>query len=159
LDIAGATVEDQPPLDGVSLLPLIDGKMKERERPMGFWDYPEKGIGTPSHQWMTELLAAQEAGREPEDTWKLRLDAGEIKKRYSKTELPGHSALIDGDWKLHRIADATGSKVKYELYNLREDRAEENDVIANESDRTERMKAALGAWQRSVVGSLNGEDY
>jgi len=159
LDIAGATVEDQPPLDGVSLLPLIEGKMKDRGRSMGFWNYPEKGIGTPSHQWMTELLAAQKAGREPEDTWKLRLDAGEIKKRYSKTELPGHSALIDGDWKLHRIADATGSKVKYELYNLREDREEEDDVIAREPDRAERMKAALDAWQRSVVGSLNGEDY
>ena len=159
LDIAGATVEDQPPLDGVSLLPLIEGKMRKRARPMGFWDHPEKGIGTPSHQWMTELLAAQEAGREPEDTWKLRLDAGEIKKRYSETELPGHSAWIDGDWKLHRIADATGGKVKFELYNLREDREEKNDVIGSEPDRAERMKGALDAWQRSVVGSLNGEDY
>ncbi|NQT17243.1 MAG: sulfatase-like hydrolase/transferase [Planctomycetes bacterium] len=159
LDIAGATVEDQPPLDGVSLLPLIEGKMRKRARPMGFWDYPEKGIGTPSHQWMTELLAAQEAGREPEDTWKLRLDAGEIKKRYSETELPGHSAWIDGDWKLHRIADATGGKVKFELYNLLEDREEKNDVIGSEPDRAERMKAALDAWQRSVVGSLNGDDY
>jgi len=159
LDIAGATVEDQPPLDGVSLLPLIEGKMRKRARPMGFWDYPEKGIGTPSHQWMTELLAAQEAGREPEDTWKLRLDAGEIKKRYSETELPGHSAWIDGDWKLHRIAVATGGKVKFELYNLLEDREEKNDVIGSEPDRAERMKAALDAWQRSVVGSLNGDDY
>ena len=108
---------------------------------------------------MTELLAAQDAGQEPKDEWKLRLDAGEIKKRYSETELPGHSAWIDGDWKLHRIADASGAKVRYELYNLHKDRKEENDLIADEPDRAERMKAALDAWQRSVVGSLNGEDY
>jgi arylsulfatase A-like enzyme len=159
LDIAGATVDDQPPLDGISLLPLIDGKKKKRGRPMGFWDYPAKGIGTPSHQWMTELLAAQEAGQEPKDEWRLRLDAGEIKKRYSETELPGHSAWIDGDWKLHRIADASGGKVRYELYNLLKDREEENDLIADEASRAERMKAGLDAWQQSVVRSLNGEDY
>lgn len=160
LEIAGATVDDQPPLDGVSLLPLIDGKMKKRGRGMGFWDYPAKGIGVPSRQWMTELLAAQKAGQKTsDDDWRLRLDASEIKKQYSQTELPGHSAWIEGDWKLHRIADTTGAKVKYELYNLAEDRKEENDVAAHQPDRVEQMKAALDAWQQSVVGSLNGEDY
>lgn len=35
------------PLDGVSLLPLIEGKMTERPRPIGFWHYaPSKGKGT-----------------------------------------------------------------------------------------------------------------
>ena len=29
---------------------------------MGFWDYPAKGIGTPSANWMGELLTAQQAG-------------------------------------------------------------------------------------------------
>ena len=27
------------PLDGISLLPLIDGKMKQRPQPMGFWQF------------------------------------------------------------------------------------------------------------------------
>ena len=159
LEITGARLEDQPPLDGTSLVPLIEGRMTERPKPMGFWDYPTKGIGTPSRQWMTELLTAQQAGREPEDTWKLRLDAGKITTRYSETELPGHSAWIDGGWKLHRIADQTGSKVRFELYHLAEDREEKNDLYARQSERAERMKAALEAWQRSVIRSLNGADY
>ncbi len=159
LEIAGVTVEGQPPLDGISLVPLIEGKMTERPKPMGFWDYPEKGIGTPSHQWMTEVLTAQQAGGEPEEDWKLRLDAGTIAKRYSETELPGHSAWADGDWKLHRIADKTGRKVRFELYNLAEDREEENDLCAAQPDRAERLKAALEDWQRSVIRSLNGADY
>ena len=159
LEIVGVTMENQPPLDGISLVPLIKGKMTARPKPMGFWDYPQRGISTPSHQWMTELLTAQEAGREPEDTEKLRLDAGKITKRYSETELPGHSAWIDGDWKLHRIADNSGSKVKFELYQLAEDREEKNDLCAGQSDRAEKMKTALEAWQRSVIESLNGEDY
>jgi arylsulfatase A-like enzyme len=159
LEIAGVRVEDQPPLDGISLVPLIDGKMTERPKPMGFWDYPIKGIGVPSHEWMTEVLRAQQAGREPEPDWKLRLDAAKISEHYSETELPGHSAWIDGDWKLHRITDKTGGKVRFELYDLADDRQEKNDVFAEKPDRAAEMKAALEAWQRSVVGSLNGEDY
>jgi hypothetical protein len=49
--------------------------------------------------------------------------------------------------------------VRFELYNLADDREEKNDLLANEPDRAEKMKAALEAWQRSVVRSLNGEDY
>jgi len=159
LEIVGVTMQHQPPLDGVSLVPLIDGRMAERPEPMGFWDYPVKGFGMPSHQWMTELLAAQQAGHEPEEPEKLRLDADEITERYSETELPGHSAWIDGDWKLHRIADKAGGKVKYELYQLAEDREEKIDLYARQPDRAEKMKTALEAWQRSVIRSLNGEDY
>ncbi len=159
LEIVGVTMEGQPPLDGVSLVTLIEGKMTGRPKPMGFWHYPIKGIGTPSHQWMTEVLAAQEAGREPEADWKLRLDAGKITQRYSETELPGHSAWIHGDWKLHRIADKTGAKVRFELYNLADDREEKNDLLARQPDLAERMKTALEGWQRSVIRSLNGEDY
>jgi len=159
LEIAGVAMEGQPPLDGVSLVPLIEGKMTQRAKPMGFWDYPIGGISTPSHKWMAELLSAQQAGKEPEDTAKLRLDAGKITKRYSQAELPGHSAWIDGDWKLHRIANKTRSEVRFELYNLAEDRREEKDLYAGQSDRAEKMKKALEAWLQSVVGSLNGEDY
>jgi arylsulfatase A-like enzyme len=159
LEIAGVNVEHQPPLDGISLLPLIEGRMTERPRPMGFWDYPASGVGTPAKQWMTELLTAQSAGGEPKDTWKLRLDAGEITKRYPETELPGHAAWIDGDWKFHRIADKSGTKVRFELYNLAEDREEADDLYARESARAQGMKSSLEAWQRSVVRSLNGEDY
>jgi len=159
LEIVGVSPKHQPPLDGISLLPLVEGKMTERPKPMGFWDFPVRGIGVPSKKWMTELLTAQQAGREPEDAWKLRLDARKITKRYSEAELPGWSAWIDGDWKLHRMADKAGNKVRFELYNLASDREEKTDLIARQSDRADKMKAALEAWQRSVVGSLNGEDY
>jgi arylsulfatase len=159
LELAGVTIEKQPVLDGKSLVPLIDGQMAARSKPMGFWDYPGRGIGVPSHKMMTEVLEAQRAGGEPDNRERLWLDADKITKRYSQTELPGHAAWIDGDWKLHRIADATGKKVRFELYNLADDRAEENNLYSTQSDRAERMKSALESWQRSVIGSLNGKDY
>jgi arylsulfatase A-like enzyme len=38
VDILKITVPDQvQPLDGISLVPLLDGRMKERPRPIGFW--------------------------------------------------------------------------------------------------------------------------
>lgn len=158
LDIVGVNMEHQPPLDGISLKPLIEVGMAARGKGMGFWDYPIKGISTPSAKWMADLLAAQQAGAEPDDPEKLRLDAAEIKQRYPKDEFPGHSAWIDGDWKLHRITDKKGN-VKWELYNLADDQEEATDLVDAEPERVKMMKNALEAWLGSVVDSLNGEDY
>ncbi len=157
LDIAGVRMENQPPLDGVSLTSLIAGRMKTRPRPMGFWDYPERGISTPSDKWMTELLEAQKSGGTG-DPARLRLDAGEITKQYPDDTFGGHAAWIDWPWKLHRIEDKN-AKVKWELYNLARDPGEKNDVLTQHSDRVKSMKSQLEAWLRSVVHSLNGRDY
>ncbi len=43
LELAGAKVKDQvQPLDGLSLVPLLDGKMAERPAEIGFWDGSSK---------------------------------------------------------------------------------------------------------------------
>jgi hypothetical protein len=125
---------------------------------MGFWDYPIAGIATPSYKWMSELLEEQKAGKEPADTSRLCLDAGEITKQYPQDSFPGHAAWLDWPWKLHRIQDKKGN-VKLELYNLAEDPGEQRDLVAQETARTSSMKSQLEAWLASVVRSLNGEDY
>ncbi|NIP69547.1 MAG: sulfatase-like hydrolase/transferase, partial [Planctomycetales bacterium] len=51
LEVTGVSMKGQPPLDGISLVPLIAGEMRARPRPMGFWDYPAGGISTPSAEW------------------------------------------------------------------------------------------------------------
>ena len=157
LEIVGVGMENQPPLDGISLTALIAGRMKRRPKPMGFWDYPERGISVPSHKWMSELLEAQKAGGAG-DPARLRPDAGEITKQYPENTFDGHAAWIDWPWKLHRIQDKN-AKIKWELYNLVEDTGEQDDLFARDSDRAKYMKSQLEAWQRSVVRSLNGKDY
>jgi arylsulfatase A-like enzyme len=163
LEIAGVKIDKQPTLDGVSLVGVIDGKTTARAKPMGFWDYPAGGISAHSDRMMREVLAAQKAGNEPADKSKLRLDAGKISKKYTNDDLHGHAAWIDGDWKLHRIAGKGRGRARsrdgYELYNLAKDRKEAFDLIKHEPARAKQMKAALAAWQKSVVASLNGEDY
>lgn len=158
LAIAGVNVEGQLPLDGVNLMPLIEGEPATGQRSMGFWDYPIRGIRTPSLEWMGKLLKAQEGGGDlpPDET---SLKASELPAPpYPLGKFPGHAAWIDGDWKLHRIESPRG-EVKWELYNLALDPAEAKNVIAEEEARATQLQPGLESWLESVVRSLNGEDY
>lgn len=159
LEWTGAKADRQPPLDGVSLVPLLDGRVERRTRPIGFWDHTTPGVGTPSKAWMDELLAEQKAGREPTDPKKLFADAGKITVKHPLDKFPGHAAWLDGSWKLHRIETAKSNGVKWELYDLAADPKELNDLLAAEPKRATTMKKELTAWLESVVRSLNGEDY
>jgi len=156
LEIAGVRMAKQPPLDGISLVPLLEDKMDRRAQPMGFWDHPTGGIRTPSKEWMASLLEAQQAGKEVDDPARLRLEAGQIDKQYPEDRFPGHSAWLDWPWKLHRIERDT---VKFELYNLVDDPRESGDLFGTQPARSGAMKTQLETWLASVVRSLNGEDY
>ena len=158
LDAVGIKTKLKHDLDGISLLPLLQGKLESRARPMGFWDYQIRGISTPSAKWMKALLEAQQSGGDlkPDAT---SLQAARLPNpKLSRDRFPGHAAWIDGDWKLHRIEDKQG-KVKYELYHLKEDSKESTDRIKTETKQAELMKAALQKWLASVVDSYNGDDY
>ena len=159
LDIVGVEVENQPALDGVSLKPAIHGEMSQRGRPMGFWRYPEKGISTPSAKLMSELLEAQANGEEVAHPELLRMDAGDLSKEYSLSDLRGHAAWLDWPWKLHRISEKDEDKIQIELYHLELDPAESRDFLSRYPGRGERMLEDLENWQESVIRSLNGEDY
>ncbi len=158
LEIVGTEVKNQAPLDGVSLVSLIDGKGPGKSRSMGFWDTTARGIGTPSAAWMAELLAAQKQGKDllphvsSENAAKLPNPA------YSLSKFPGHAAWIAGDWKLHRIAGGN-KKVNWELYNLANDPKETADLLDKEPSRVKQMRGELSAWLKSVTRSLNGADY
>ncbi len=136
------------PLDGTSLAPLFDGRMERREKPLGFWVYPERGIAAASEKILAELRREQ-SGEVPPSP--LPPDPGRITRRYPEDTFPGPAAWIDGDYKLHRPTGA--------LHNLAKDPVEKVNLAASDPERVSRMKAQLEAWQKSVVRSLNGEDY
>lgn len=171
MDLLDISLTDQPPLDGISLRPVIDGGDEPSSRTMGFWTYPVRGKSTPSDAWMQDLLAAQKAGKPYLNADRVMADAGEIVEQYDPQNLKGHAAWNDWPWKLHRIEGPVkpqpqkqqkeqGKKaVEWELYNLESDPMETTDVAEEHPERVRAMRRALEAWQTSVVHSMNGQDY
>jgi len=160
LDLVGVRMEGQPPLDGISLKPLIDGKMKNRPEPMGFWEHPTQGIRTPTKEFMSELLKVQQEGKEITDPALLCLNAGDVSRKYPEDSFPGDSAWLDWPWKLIRKQNKkNAANIVFELYNLSDDRMESKDLASEFSGRVKAMESALEEWLKSVVQSLNGEDY
>ncbi|WP_349316703.1 sulfatase-like hydrolase/transferase [Chitinophaga sp. MM2321] len=158
LEITGVKMKDQPPLDGISFVPLLKGTMKSRTQPMGFWQYPGGGINEGSSAvLMAALLKEQQAGITTIDSAGLHLDAGVITRKYAESSLPGHAAWLDWPYKLHRINSK--NEVKFELYNLEVDPEEKDDLSARHSKITKSMKSLMETWQKSVIFSLNGGDY
>ena len=158
LELAGAKVAKQPVLDGVSLVPLLDGKMTSRPRPMGFWDHTNGGLGVKSGDLLEKLAAEQAAGKVQPASEAEPIPAAQLRTDYSDTTFGKHAAWLDNDWKLHRIEPKTGP-VKWELYNLATDRTESKDLFTAEPQRAAKMQTELTAWLKSVVNSLNGHDY
>ncbi len=97
--------------------------------------------------------------REPTDPAKLFLDAGKIRVQMPAGQFPGHAAWLDGSWKLHRIEDRKTATVRWELYDLSTDPKEGHSLLAEQPERTARMRQDLEAWLSSVVRSLEGGDY
>lgn len=158
LQLAGVKIDEQPPLDGVSLAPLVLGSSTTREKPLGFWDYRIEGLPVRSSELLEELAKEQAAGRvRPADEVEA-IPQAQLAADYSGASFPDHAAWLDGNWKLHRIEPAQGP-VRWELYDLAADRTESRNLLDQERPRAEAMKKELENWLRSVVRSLNGGDY
>ncbi|MCH2379553.1 MAG: sulfatase-like hydrolase/transferase, partial [Pedosphaera sp.] len=146
LELAGVRLPgNQPVLDGVSLADLIKGELFHRDKPMGFWDFPEKGRSRRARAMLEALRAEQKTGEQ-----KPAPKEGLIDKKYPLDEFPGPSAWIAGDWKLHRIPAKNGKQVNYQLFNLAKDMAEKKDIAAVQPERLTCMRTELAAWQKSV---------
>ena len=152
---AVGTMDTSRPLDGISLVPLLTGKMKSREKPMGFWDYAViKGNPMKSEDILRDYQYSLAEGNSDPELNEGLLNAPDAD--YSGLDTypyAGTYAWMDNDWKLHWDGK------QFTLYNLSEDLAEEHDLAVRYPDRVQKMKEALQQWQQSVVGSIRGADY
>ena len=160
LELAGVALpKNQPRLDGISLAPLLRGEKQVRKQPMGFWTYHNRGYGRHARRMLEALRQEQLDGNQ-----QPAAPEGQIGRFHPADNLPGHSAWIEGDYKLHRIpVKKNTTQFNYELYHLVNDPKESNNLLNEDKSRLAkrfgRMKADLVTWQQSVINSLNGRDY
>ncbi len=144
LEIAGVKLPHQiEPLDGISLLPLIEGRMNERPKPIAFWHNRRRTPGEKEPYIDPELQKG----------W-WRTFSNFKHPQPLANGFTGHAVLIDGRYKLHKL-DAG----RCELYDLAADPAETRDLAEEKPELVARMKAELEQWQASVERSLAGQDY
>ena len=139
LDLLEITLENRE-LDGMSLLPLLEGKdMSNRSKPMAFW---RESTGKSNESKYTE--------KDLIGWWRPFICPTHTTPR---TEgFGGWSAWLEGKWKLHHHRN------KYELYDLDADPAETTNLVEQNSEVAEELKKKLHQWQREVEVSLTGVD-
>lgn len=122
---------------------------------MGFWKYPAEGNPQKSDLILEQLARDLQNNKVDRSYEAMEYD---LTRKYSSEDLPGHAALIDGPYKLHRIPQK-GGQVEFQLYDLVQDPQEKTDLSGKKPKITSKMKKKLNHWQLSVINSMNGNDY
>ena len=137
-------------LDGISLVDLIDGKMKERPSPIAFWKY-DSGKEKQRELW---LPAAIQRGTTP-TVRNPGIEFLNYKHPVAKTKnFSGDASLLGNRYKL--VLPKKGAP---ELYDLLKDKSEEVNLAESKPRIVEQMTKQLHTWQASVELSLSGTDY
>lgn len=155
--LTGAQKPDVP-LDGISLLPLLNGKMNKRSESIKFWSFRV------NHE--AELSAKPYIAPElQQGTTPLVKKMGGLLTRnfknyhhpeISERDFAGARAILTDNYKL--VIDA-GKGMGVELFDLEKDPGENNNLAAVHPDVVSRLSRKLRDWQGGVLKSLMGDDY
>lgn len=144
-------------LDGISLATLFDGKMLERKTPICFWNGrarrdpaarpyidPELQKGTTP---MAKLAGADGATRRFQNFYHDGIQ---------ESDFEGARAILDNRYKF--VLNG-GPGTGRELFDVRKDPAEKNNLIQAEPAVAAKLEQQLHGWQQSVLESLTGVEY
>lgn len=122
VEAAGLQMPKGQPTDGVDLLPFLNGK-----------------TSASPHEWLCWQNRA----------WQQRNGKGTV----VPTMKVHNSAIRKGDWKLVRLDEKIGSDTEppaWQLYNLKRDIGEQNDVANRHEERVQELSALFDTWRASM---------
>ena len=129
LEIVGAEMPDRRPIDGISLIPVMEGRLKARPRPIGFQFGGKLALSDNRYK-----LVFYPKGRKKKK---------EPKKEKAAKQKPG---------------TFEGGRT-YMLFDLLEDPAETKDLASEQPDVVRQMSSVLESWVGSCRASRTGRDY
>ncbi|MCC5937179.1 MAG: sulfatase-like hydrolase/transferase [Lunatimonas sp.] len=156
-DIVGQPLPERP-IDGVSLLGMLNNVMMERPVPIGFWNGRDRSG--------EELIPYIEPELQVGTTPLVKLMGGIATRNFKnfhredirEEDFSGVRAWLDNQYKLV-IHGGTGPDATKELFDVLADPEEQVDLIQKMPEFAGRMEGELRAWQQSVLESLIGSDY
>lgn len=157
--LTGLSSGDRP-LDGISLVPLIDGKMTKRPTPIEFWSYNMKNES--KRRLKPYIPAMLQEGTTP----LVKMMAGRYTRNFrnfhhqtiTEQDYTGPRAILDNNYKLVITGRRKGKAAK-ELFDLSSDPAEKKNVIDAHPEIAKKLERQLRDWQTSVLKSLTEVDY
>ena len=146
------------PLDGISLAPLVAGKMKSRPKPIGFWSFnTPRATRNGAKPYFT---AEEQQGTTPLVKLMGNIPTRNFRNYHQppieEEDYSGSRVWLDNRYKLVIPGKADDTP---ELYDLQTDPAEETNIAKKKTDLTVRLARELRAWQSSVLSSLREKDY
>ena len=161
-DLVDEPLPDRP-LDGISLLPLIEGSMQERPKPICFWNHSVDNV---REQQLEPYLAPNlQEGTTPLAKLMNGIATRNFRNyRYSEIldeDYLGPRAIVDNRFKLVVAGEGEtdASSPVMELFDLDKDQAESTDLQESNMQVVEDLATQLEQWQQSVLDSLTGKDY
>jgi arylsulfatase A-like enzyme len=133
VEAAGSPTTSPHLLDGISLMPMLEGKVKTRERPIGF------------------LLKKKNEGLDKTDFVK---DTQGI-----WIDWPFKLIVTPEGAKAGKGPKKAGPQASVILYHLVDDPAEKKNIAEKHPEQVATMRRGLEAWQQSVRDSYDGKDF
>jgi len=141
-----ATPEGQPILDGINVMPLLEGRREDRGEPIAF-QVPVKS--EPDVFFDADAAMNGRADAQGRTTSNRRIGV--------KEAVPGslQSAICDDRYKLISVDGGD----RWRLFDLIADPGETNDLAEKQPERVRSMRTVLENWIESCERSERGEDY
>ena len=156
-ELIGLALPDRP-IDGVSLVPLLNGDMRERPSPVAFWSFdtrPEEANSDkpyidPQLQEGTTPLIKMMTGKY------TRTFRNYHHPEIKDSDYNGSRSLLHDRYKLVIDGDRDGG---IELFDLEKDPYETTNLTEDLPAISKTLGDQLITWQYSVLNSLTGADY